>query len=82
MQFLPAGIYILKIDYNDHMKIINLSRNEKIFCLFQYYVFLLVSDTALDPESVSLIFQKLESCANAVRINDMTVKYVLNGQKL
>ena len=34
--------------------------------------FYCVSDTALDPESVSLISPKnLESCANAVRINDI-----------
>ena len=43
----------------------------KFSVCFSIMFFYCVSDTALDPESVSLISPKnLESCANAVRIND------------
>ena len=43
----------------------------KFSVCFSIMFFYCVSDTALDPESVSLISPKnLESCTNAVRIND------------
>ena len=43
----------------------------KFSVCFSVMFFYCVSDTALEPESVSLISPKnLESCANAVRIND------------
>ena len=43
----------------------------KFSVCFSIMFFYCVSDTPLDPESVSLISPKnLESCTNAVRIND------------
>ena len=43
----------------------------KFSVCFSIMFFYCVSDIALDPESVSLISPKnLESCTNAVRIND------------